>query len=248
MGAPERHLDLGAEPPIDDAMRKELLEVFGNPPTPDGLAAALSRAGEADLVTLTLALHPCTSDDDQTLTDAGWVLVRDQRQLRRPLPLDETVPSAFTARPFDADRDSDDWLEVNRRAFAWHPDQGTWRRDDLDRHLGASWFDPAGFLVHDGAAGRLDGFCWTKVHPQTDADPALGEIFVIGVDPVAHGTGLGRSLVTAGLDHLASAGLTTAMLYVESDNVAARRLYDSLGFTEHERHRWYRSPTIGTDL
>jgi predicted GNAT family acetyltransferase len=28
-------------------------------------------------------------------------------------------------------------------------------------------------------------------------------------------------------------------LYVESDNATARALYASLGFHEHERHRWY---------
>jgi mycothiol synthase len=63
----------------------------------------------------------------------------------------------------------------------------------------------------------------------------MGEIFVIGVRPDRHGERLGRNITVAGLDHLARRGFDVGMLYVESDNVPARRLYESLGFRpDHE--------------
>ena len=79
--------------------------------------------------------------------------------------------------------------------------------------------------------GRLAGFCWTKIHDEHD--PALGEIYVIAVDPDFHGLGLGRALTLAGLEHLTARGVPVGMLYVDADNAPAMKLYDSLGFTVH---------------
>lgn len=153
---------------------------------------------------------------------------RDLCRLVRPLPADPPPP--VTLRPFDPARDTQAWLGVNNRAFAHHPEQGGWTVDDLAARQGEPWYDPAGFLVHDDG-GDLDGFVWTKVHPATADAPAVGEIFVIAVDPAAHRRGLGRALVLAGLDDLhRRRGLARAMLYTDADNVAAMALYASLGF------------------
>jgi mycothiol synthase len=168
--------------------------------------------------------------------DLGFRLERTLHQLRRPLPVDELMVPTVPTRPFVPGQDDDAWLAVNNRAFATHPEQGAWTREELAERLTEPWFDPTGFLLHE-QGGHLVGFCWTKVHDHLD--PPLGEIYVIAVDPAAHQQGLGKRLVVTGLDHLAERGLRDAMLYVDASNGPAMRLYDRLAFTLHHEDHAY---------
>ncbi len=177
-----------------------------------------------------------TPAHDEIAAAAGLAKGRDLLQMRRPLPVDDEAFDLDDLRAFVVGRDEDAWLTVNNRAFSWHPEQGNWDIATLKGREEESWFDPAGFLLHE-REDRLAGFCWTKVH--ADHEPPLGEIYVVAVDPDFSGLGLGRALVLAGLDHLAGLGLTTGMLYVDADNEAAVGLYNKLGFDVDHLDRAY---------
>jgi mycothiol synthase len=196
---------------------------------------------------------------------AGMKPARQLAQLRRSLlaPLPKTEwPAGVSLRPFEPGRDEAEWLALNARVFADLPDQGGWTTHDLAARMGEDWFDPAGFLLAErtDAAGsptpgpRLVGFHWTKVHGagvdhshhdegdhhRPHAHDPMGEVYVVGVDPSERSHGLGRALTIAGLAHLRARGLPMAMLYVESDNTAALRLYESLGFAPWDIDVMYR--------
>ncbi|WP_433530088.1 mycothiol synthase [Micromonospora sp. CA-263727] len=172
--------------------------------------------------------------------DLGFLRARVLWQLRRPLaaPLpDPRLPDGVTLRAFRPGADDAAWLALNARAFADHPEQGRWTTDDLRVRLTEPWFDPAGFLLAvESATGRLLGFHWTKVH-ERPGSARIGEVYVLGVEPSAHGGGLGRALTSAGLAYLRDRrGLDRVMLYVDESNTAAVALYERLGFARWSAH------------
>jgi mycothiol synthase len=203
---------------------------------PEILSAALELIATEGGGHVHLWVHQPTATHDEIAARVGLQRGRDLLQLRVALPLAEPVPD-LALRPFVVGVDEDAWLDVNNRAFDWHPEQGGWTRDDIEARERESWFDPSGFLVHEDGDGHLRGFCWTKVHDEHE--PPLGEIYVIAVDPDAGGHGLGRALVVAGLHHLAERGLDWGMLYVDASNAPARKLYEKLGFTQDHVDRAY---------
>lgn len=162
---------------------------------------------------------------------------RSMLQMRVPLPLAAHIISSvpvITTRDFRVGRDDQNWLEVNNRAFKAHPEQGAWTLEILRAREQEPWFDQHGFLLHD-IGNQLVGFCWTKMH--LDTDPVQGEIYVVAVDPQFAGRGLGRALTVAGLQHLTKAGAVVGMLFVDAENTRAVSVYNALGFITHHVQR-----------
>ncbi|WP_290057368.1 mycothiol synthase [Amycolatopsis solani] len=139
-------------------------------------------------------------------------------------------------RTFVPGQDEDAVVQVNARAFDWHPEQGALTADDIRADEARPWFDADGFFLAE-AKGEVIGFHWTKVHEATPGrfgGERVGEVYVVGVDPAAQGGGLGRALTLAGLRYLAGRGLRQIILYVEGDNAPALAVYTKLGFARHE--------------
>jgi mycothiol synthase len=212
--------------------------------------ALLAEAGDAGL---RLWAHGDLQPAAKLAAAAGFVRARALWQMRRSLQSRLGKPQlaeGITIRTFEVGKDEDAWVELNRRAFARHPEQGAWTRTDLDLREQEPWFDPAGFFLAE-RDGRIVGFHWTKIHGRRAAaggrphgtageavtggheheHEAIGEVYVVGVDPAERGSGLGRALTLVGLRYLRAQGLSQVMLYVDEVNTAAIGLYASLGFS-----------------
>jgi mycothiol synthase len=214
-----------------------------------GLAVVRALLSEADGHPLRLWAHGDVPAAARLARAAGFQRIRALWQMRRSLrpELDEpSYPAGVSVRTFVPGQDEDAWVALNRRAFAKHPEQGTWTREDLALREREKWFDPNGFFLAE-RAGKLVGFHWTKIHggDHTAAphghDP-IGEVYVVGTDPDARGSGLGRALTLTGLHYLQSAGLPSVMLYVDEANTPAIKLYESLAFTPHSTDVMFRHP------
>ncbi|MEU5012061.1 GNAT family N-acetyltransferase [Streptomyces sp. NPDC021749] len=106
-----------------------------------------------------------------------------------------------------------------------------------------SWFGRRSPEVVDlvaESAGEVVG--WTSVGPARDPDvapgaeelpaprPTAGELFALYVAPERIGTGVGRALMTAGLDVARQSGYRALYLWVVRGNTRAQRFYERAGF------------------
>ena len=214
------------------------------------LEQLLELAGSAPL---NVWAHGDLPGSAELLAPRGFSRARVLLQMRRELKgIDPdpqpALPPDVQVRPFRPGRDEDAWLRVNGRAFAAHPEQGSWTLDDVRLREAEPWFDAAGFLLawrgDPDEGGVLLGSHWTKEHPAGDvADEPVGEVYVLGIDPDAQGMRLGRALTDLGLAHLRGRGLGQVLLYVEEDSEAAVRLYEGRGFSRFAVDvAWRRDP------
>ena len=181
----------------------------------DAAAVAVRERGLES--TTSVWAHGMLPGSDALARRHGLEPVRELRRMRLPHEALADLPQPQLAdgvalRGFVPGRDEQAWLDANAAAFADHPEQGGLTRADLEDRMAEDWFEAEGLLLavreEDDA---LLGFHWTKVEPQA-------------------GPGLGRALTLAGLHWMAGQGVDVVDLYVDADNAAAVRLYESLGF------------------
>lgn len=248
----------------------------------DGDAAAILRPGEAELVVrpavrgaglgtvllravidvtegpLAVWAHGDHPAARRLAEGFGFVPTRRLLQQRARVDAeasDPALPSGLAVRAFRPGIDDAAWLDLNARAFASHPEQGSLTQLDLDARKADDWFDPGDFLLL-WKDDELLAFAWLKVEMGTGSDSgsasgsdsgsgsgsgsgedsgsgSFGEFYAVGVSPDHQGEHLGGAIVDAGLARLAQRGVATATLYVEGDNDAALGLYATRGFTDH---------------
>jgi ribosomal protein S18 acetylase RimI-like enzyme len=107
-------------------------------------------------------------------------------------------------------------------------------RDDPDHQ-------PSLDLVAVADDGTLAGMCYCSIAglEASRGSTIEGRTEPIAVDRDFQRQGLGRALVVAGLTALRDHGAQSVALTTEVDNDAAHRLYNSLGYRELYRARWY---------
>jgi mycothiol synthase len=188
---------------------------------------------------LRLWAHGATVEAQSFADSIGYLLNRSLWQMRRSLfaPLPATqIPQGVRIRTFNPLTDIPGVLAINARAFTDLHDQGSWSEHDITVRLSESWFNADGFFIAvDSQSEAIIGFHWTKVHGSglhgsDHSHEAIGEVYVLAVDPTHRVPGLGRALTTYGLTYLRELGLRQAMLYVDSSNERGISLYEGLGF------------------
>jgi len=155
----------------------------------------------------------------------GLAAVRELLHLVGEVSTGSTAARVEPVETFVPQRDEGEWVALNAKTFAHHPEQGSVTVTDVEQLETEAWFSADNFLVLR-RAGRMIGYCWLKV------ENGRGEFYVVGVDPDHQGEHLGGLLFDAGLARLRELGIRSAHLYVEGDNEPALRLYRARGFSQ----------------
>lgn len=208
----------------------------------EGVGTALARAALAESGRVEAWSHADHPGAARIAERFGLARSRDLRIMARPtsepvLPI--TLPPGVTVRTFEPS-DEAAVLAINAHAFATHPEQGHMTQEDFRERTAEPWFDPQGLFLAVSSADPREvlGFHWTKVH--RDENPPYGEVYVVAVSPKAAGKGLGTLLTRIGLEHLATTGVGSVILYVDGDNDAATAVYENQGFRVVRTEAQYR--------
>ena len=170
-----------------------------------------------------------------SLTKAGFSWVRTHRHLLRESTTLSGVagPPGYTARLLEPD-ETEALTALQNAVFT-----GSWGYspntvEEIQYRLSELNEKPEEVVVLE-QSGRLVAYCWT--HGDGDGQP--GRIEMMGVHPLHQRKGLGRFVTGAGIDHLLRSGARPIGLTVDSENSAAVRMYEGLGFQLDWESHWY---------
>ncbi len=98
--------------------------------------------------------------------------------------------------------------------------------ENIIQYPGCGTFDPSASYLAFSADARLCGMILTSV-----VSDRVAHITQLCVAPDLHGQGIGRHLLTHGLESLRQRGFQAATLTVTAANAGAVRLYERIGFS-----------------
>lgn len=225
-------------------IRRAVLEMgLSGAQRPEAVQKALVETAVARARRLPVSvLHVQTlSEDDakrRTLYDAGFQPVRRYATMlwSGPTLPQVEMPDGFTLRSFRAGHDTQSLTDIQNAAFgdSWGFSPNT--VEQMEARLASKSTTPEG-IIFVTRGGDIAAYNWT-VRP---AGPGgkLGCIAMTGVHPQYRGMGLSRPTVLVGMRWLVSQGVEVIELEMDSSNLSAARVYESLGFEKVSDTAWF---------
>jgi len=165
-----------------------------------------------------------------------WSILRMARPLDEPLP-PSTAPSGFTLRLVANEQELAAAVGMHQEISGAGPSIVHDRLALLHEAVDVVVLD----LVAVAPDGELAAFCLCSTSRQGGVQHTSHEGWVelLGTRPAYRRRGLGRAILLAGLQHLSDHGPDVALLGTTSWNVAAQRLFASVGFRLAHQICWY---------
>lgn len=121
---------------------------------------------------------------------------------------------------------------VNNAAFEDHLDRANWTAQTVHDELSSTETQHRDVLVArvNHPSGQMCGYAWTRIY---DKQENIGEVWALGVSPSFGGKGIGKALLRTAMHHLIRRRhMSRLVLYVDTDNAAAIKLYRDHDFQD----------------
>jgi ribosomal protein S18 acetylase RimI-like enzyme len=155
----------------------------------------------------------------------GELMDHMQRSLEHGIPA-VTLPDGYLLRSCFGLQECDNRAAAQYAAFLSKiPFEAYCQR--FENFMRSPVYAPDNDIVIQAPGGQVASFCliWLDPHSRT------GLFEPVGTHPEHQGKGLGKALLVEGLRRMQVAGMTNAIVNTEHTNLAARRLYEAVGFT-----------------
>ena len=177
-------------------------------------------------------------ESKKILESSGWYKTKTYWDLRfDELHLEDLVlPDNYSLRHFVKGKDEGALTDLQNQSFGNHWGFSPNDIEQIRYRTQMERTDDKGIIFIE-KKGEIAGYNWTmEAH---NGPSSVGWVAMTGVHPNYRGLRLGRAVVLAGMHYLKSKNISGIELEVDSENIPATKLYDSIGFRKINQTYWY---------
>ena len=177
-------------------------------------------------------------ESKKVLESSGWHKIKTYWNLRfEETHLEDLVlPDGYSLRHFVKGKDENTLTELQNQSFGNH---WGFSPNDIEQIRYRTQMERTNDkgIIFIAKNGEIAGYNWTmEAHHGASS---VGWVAMTGVHPNYRGLRLGRAVVLAVMHYLKSKNISIIELEVDSENIPATRLYNSIGFRKINQTYWY---------
>ena len=187
-------------------------------------------------------LHIQSPSTDQvaisSLNASGFIKVKTYLELEWAEDVLQNLflPENYKVRSFIPGKDDEVLTDLQNTAFREHWGFCPNSVEEIRNRVQMERSQPEGILLIENESS-IAGYNWTLL--SENSGDKVGWIGMTGIHPNFRRNRLGRAVVLAGMHSLIKRGAKSIELEVDSENIPARELYQSLGFQSKSSNQWF---------
>lgn len=187
---------------------------------------------------------PCFNSDrwlENLLTAQGYRKgdafdVYMRQSLDRDIP-GVPIPAGYVLRPFKGEVEFEERAGAQWNAFGGSYEAGEWMLDGMRRFMAYSevFTEDLELVMATDDDTTIAAVTHIMINPYTK----IGEFEPVATRPDHHRKGLGRAMLTYGLQQMQAKGMKTALVRTGVDNLPAIGLYEAVGYEVVDHLHWW---------